>query len=109
MKLLELRPILWTNKLDETIDFYTNELDFICGERNEDWGWASLHKDTVEIMLAIPNEHTPFEKPLFTGSFYFRTDSVDELWEKLKEKSNICYPIENFDWGMREFAIYDNN
>jgi len=24
-------------------------------------------------------------------------------------KANICYEIETFEWGMREFAIYDNN
>ncbi len=29
------------------------------------------------------------------------------LW-KLKDITNICYGIENFDHGMREFAIYDN-
>ncbi len=27
----------------------------------------------------------------------------------LKGKSKICYSIENFEYGMREFAIYDNN
>ncbi len=109
MKLKELRPILWTDQLEETIDFYQNILGFTCGEKNEDWGWASMYRDDVEIMLAKPNEHTPFEKPFFTGSFYIRTDQVDAWWELLKDKARICYDIENFDWQMREFAIYDNN
>jgi uncharacterized glyoxalase superfamily protein PhnB len=47
--------------------------------------------------------------PLFTGSLYFRTDDVDGLWQRLKDKARICYPIDNFEYGMREFAIYDNN
>lgn len=109
MKFEELRPILWTEKLDETIDFYTSMLDFICDERNDDWGWASLHRDRITIMLAKPNAHEGFKKPTFTGSFYISINSVDEFWAKLKDKANICYPIENFEWGMREFAIYDNN
>lgn len=109
MKLRALRPILWTKQLNETIDFYVNTLDFTCGEKNEDWGWASLHKDDVEIMLAKPNAHTPFNKPVFTGSFYIQTDDVNTLWEQLKDKTSIVYPIETFDWEMREFAIYDNN
>lgn len=109
MKLTALRPMLWTNELEETIDFYTNVLGFTCDEKNEDWEWASLHKDEVEIMLAKPNEHTPFEKPTFTGSFYIRTNNVNELWNRLKDKTKTCYPIENFEWQMREFAIYDNN
>jgi len=34
---------------------------------------------------------------------------VDAWWEYLKDKGTIVYPIENFDYGMREFAIRDNN
>jgi len=104
-----LRPILWTEALDQTITFYTEILGFTCGERNEEWGWAALHRDEVEIMLARPNEHTHFERPQFTGSFYTQVDDVDTLWAELKPKARVCYEIENFEWGMREFAIYDNN
>lgn len=109
MKLTELRPMIWTENLHETIEFYTQILSFICKEINENWGWASLEKDEVAIMIVKPNAHTPFEKPIFTGSFYFNTDNVDALWEQLKDKARICYGIENFEWEMREFAIYDNN
>jgi hypothetical protein len=27
----------------------------------------------------------------------------------LKAKTKICYSIENFEYGMRKFAIYNNN
>lgn len=109
MKYNALRPILWTEQVEETIQFYTTFLGFELAEQNEDWGWACLVKDGVEIMIAEPNEQTPFDQPLFTGSFYITTDHVDEIWEKLKDKVKVCYDIENFDWQMREFAIYDNN
>ncbi len=93
----------------ETVDFYTSTLGFTCDERNDEYGWASLHRDSVEIMIAIPNDLIPFEKPIFTGSFYINTDKIDELWNQLKNKATVVYPIENFEYGMREFAIYDNN
>lgn len=109
MKLTALRPILWTDRLDETINFYTHILGFTVDEKNDSWGWASLSKDDVALMLARPNEHTPFDKPVFTGSLYFTTSDVNGLWEQLKDKAGICYGIENFEWNMREFAIYDNN
>ena len=109
MKLTFLRPIIYTDKLQETIAFYRDVLHFTLVEYNESWNWASLNKDEVWIMLAAPNEHEPFEGPKFTGSFYFTTDSVDELWEELQHTTTLCYGIENFDWKMREFAIYDNN
>jgi len=57
-------------KIRGAIDFYTTILGFHCGERNDDWGWASLHKDEVEIMLAKPNAHITFDKPIFIGSLY---------------------------------------
>ena len=53
--------------------------------------------------------HTKYDKIEFTGSFYFNTDNVDALWAKLKDKAAVCYGIEDFDYGMREFAVYDNN
>ncbi|MEP6789357.1 MAG: VOC family protein, partial [Acidobacteriota bacterium] len=65
--------------------------------------------DDVAIMFAKPNEHTPYDKIGFTGSFYFNTDDVDALWEKLKDKAGVCYGIEDFYYGMREFAVCDSN
>ncbi|MBK9983172.1 MAG: VOC family protein [Saprospiraceae bacterium] len=109
MKLNHLRPMLWTRQLKESIDFYTNILGFTCIEYNEDWGWATMHLDGVEIMLAIPNEHVPFDKPVFTGSLYINTDDVDYWWAQLKDKVKLCYDIENFEYDMREFAFYDIN
>ena len=29
--------------------------------------------------------------------------------EAVKDKAKIVYPLEDFEWQMREFAIYDNN
>lgn len=109
MKLGALRPMLWTSQLKETVNFYTDTLGFTCAEFNEDWGWAAVHRDDIEIMFAVPNEHTPYERPIFTGSFYILVEPVEEMWEILKDKAEIAYPIENFEYGMREFAIYDIN
>jgi uncharacterized glyoxalase superfamily protein PhnB len=60
-------------------------------------------------MIATPNAHMHFTSPVFTGSFYIVTDEVDLLWARLKDKTTVAYPIETFEWNMREFAIYDNN
>lgn len=109
MNLQVIKPILYTKNVKETVAFYTDVLGFECIGDNEDWTWAALARDGIEIMLSYPNEHLPFEKPLFTGSFYINVEDVDAIWNELKDKTNICYPVETFDYGMREFAIYDNN
>jgi|ERR1700704_70034 len=107
MTLENIRPMLAVNSIDDTILFYRNLLGFECVNRME--GWACLRKDKVELMISLPNAHEPFEKPTLTGSLYFNASNVDELWDEIKDKVNAVYPIENFFYGMREFAIRDNN
>ena len=109
MKLNEIRPMLWTKDLKGSVDFYIKVLGFQCNALNEEFGWASVSRDNVSIMFALPNQHEPFDRPTFTGSLYINTDEVDALWHQLKERVKVCYPIEDFEYGMREFAIYDNN
>lgn len=109
MKLKSISPVLYTNAVQETIDFYTLTLGFSCKAYNTDWGWASLEKNDVTLMLSLPNEHIPFDEPKFTGSLYFKVDDAGDLWDKVKDKVRVCYPLEAFEYGMLEFAIYDNN
>jgi uncharacterized glyoxalase superfamily protein PhnB len=99
--------MLRVHDIEESIRFYCDVLGFSCAERLE--GWACLVKDDVEIMLALPNEHQPFEQPTFTGSLYLRTDDVNKWWLSLNSNVTVVYPLEDFDYGMREFAILDNN
>lgn len=109
MKLTALKPIIRTKAFHDTITFYTNVLGMELLDISEADGWASLGKDEVTLMVATPNAHNPFEKPQFTGSFYIYTDDVDGLWNRLKDRTGICYEPEVFEWGMKEFAVYDNN
>jgi uncharacterized glyoxalase superfamily protein PhnB len=107
MKLTGVVPMLRTHDLDATIAFYHDLLGFQCASRME--GWAALQNGGVEIMIATPNAHEPFAKPVFTGSLYFHADDLDACWLQVKNKAEVVYPIEDFDYGMREFAIRDNN
>ena len=107
MKLLDVTPMLTVEVMESAIAFYRDILGFQCLARVDDW--ACMGSNGVEVMLVLPNAHLPFEKPLMTGSLYFNTDDVDALWDKLKTQSQIVYPIETFEYGMREFAIRDNS
>lgn len=109
MKLLGLSPMLWTKHLNLAVMFYTNILKFTCDELNEKIGWASLSRDNVQVMLVEPRQHPEFTESQFTGSIYIHTDDVDKVWKELKDKVEVVYPIDNFEHGMREFAIYDCN
>jgi uncharacterized glyoxalase superfamily protein PhnB len=109
MKFQAMARMLWTKDLKGSVEFYTTLLGFQCNALSQEWGWASVTRDRVNIMFALPHEHEPFDKPALTGSLYLKCDDVDAMWQQLQDKAKICYPLENFEYGMREFAIYDNN
>ena len=118
MKLLSPIPQLTAPSLKETVDFYVSVLDFTCNKLDEDWKVASIHKDDVTVELVHPlarfpfNTGEPFNAPVFTAGIYIQVDEdkgIDELWEKVKDKAEVCFPVQDFDYGMREFGIYDNN
>ena len=60
-------------------------------------------------MFSSPTKHEGDIAPSFTGSLYFRISDVDALWLRRKNEARVCYALETFPYGMREFAIYDNN
>jgi uncharacterized glyoxalase superfamily protein PhnB len=109
MQLLALTPTLWSDDVEGTLNFYTEVLGFECDNRNADSSWASLRRGTVSLMVARPPAGEPFDGPKLTGSLYFLVDDVDDAWQRLKDVAHVCYPIDDFDWGMREFGIFDNN
>jgi uncharacterized glyoxalase superfamily protein PhnB len=109
MRISTFGPMLWTEDLKGSVDFYVDVLGFTCQTFREDWGWASLSQGDIWFMLSRPFKNSAYDKIGFTGSFYFTTDEVDQIWDELKDKVKVCYGIEDFHYGMREFGIYDNN
>jgi uncharacterized glyoxalase superfamily protein PhnB len=109
-------PMLETNDLSETISFYSKNLGFKCigmypSEQHP--LWANLKRENVEIMFSIRNtmhrETTEEVNPVMTGSLYLYPDDLDSVWNQVKDNVTVEYPIETFDYGMREFAIRDCN
>ncbi|SDH63817.1 Uncharacterized conserved protein PhnB, glyoxalase superfamily [Pedobacter terrae] len=105
----KLTPMLESHDMQETLKFYTEILNFTCASKFDNLSWLTLRKDEIEIMFCSPNEHRNIPKSIMSGSLYIKTNAVTALWESLKDHCKICYPLEDFDYGMREFAIYDNN
>jgi uncharacterized glyoxalase superfamily protein PhnB len=107
MKLLGVTPMLTVTAIEPAVAFYRDVLGFRVVSSME--GWAAIERDGVEVMFALPNAHTPFDAPRFTGSLYFRVDDVDALWAQLKDRARVEYALETFHYGMREFAIRDTS
>ena len=116
MRLTRLTPSLESTDLRATLQFYTERLGFTCNGVYPDAEqpcWLSLRHGDIEIMFSLRNEHrrefTEAAQPILTGALYFNPEDVKALWEELKDKVTVEYPLEDFDYGMREFGIRDCN
>lgn len=107
MKILDVTPMLAVMAIEPAVEFYRDVLGFACRGKME--GWACMVLDEAEVMLALPNQHLPFDRPQMTGSIYFRVEGVDGWWDRLKDKCLVEYGLEDFEYGMREFAVRDNS
>jgi len=98
---------LSTEDVARSVKFYVEQLGFTCALQLE--GFARVRLGAADIMLAQPNAHVSWQGPRFTGSIYLDVDNVDELWERLKTRVRIVYPIETMEYGLREFGLLDDN
>jgi uncharacterized glyoxalase superfamily protein PhnB len=104
-----LTPMLRTPDLSGTLAFYRDVLGFDIASGALEQGWLALHRDSAELMLSGLNDHEGDTAPGFTGSLYLEVADVDALWDTVRDRARICYTPETFAYGMREFAVYDNN
>ena len=112
MKCTALRPLLETRDMAGTVQFYTTILGFqLLGSANQDgdMAWCHLQRDDAGISFSLPNTVMNYPAVMLSGSLYINVEEVDGFWESLKDKCEVVYSLENFDYGMREFAIKDNN
>lgn len=108
----DITPLLESNDLQGTVHFYTGILGFTLAgklENNNEINWCSLNRDGVYIMFSKPNSIIKHNSIILSGSLYFYITDVDEYWQQVKDKAEIVYGLQNFEYGMREFAIKDNN
>jgi uncharacterized glyoxalase superfamily protein PhnB len=98
---------LLTDDVARSVKFYVEQLGFTSTLYLA--GFARVRLGTAEIMLAQPNSHQSWQGPHLTGSIYLDVDNVDELWESLKGRAHVVYPIETMAYGVREFGLLDDN
>lgn len=110
MAFSSLAPILSTEDMERSVRFYVEVLGFTCGMQTP--GYSNLYRDGVRIMLGAPNAHEPWRGPGFTGQLYVHLDTpgdVDALWAEVRDRAEVVYPVEDFDYGMHEFGIRDDS
>jgi uncharacterized glyoxalase superfamily protein PhnB len=107
MAVLGISIVLTTEDVARSVKFYVEQLGFTCALQLE--GFARVQLGAADVMLALPNAHVAWRGPCFTGSIYLDVDNIDQLWERLKSRAHVVYPIETMEYGLREFGLLDDN
>ncbi len=106
VELSHIVPILPTSDINQTLDFYVNTLGF-----ENDWNW----EDNTMIRVKRGSITLIFEKNGSTGAnikgldFMVFLSGVDSFYHEVRDKVKFADDIEDKPWGLREFAIQDNN
>jgi uncharacterized glyoxalase superfamily protein PhnB len=100
-------PVLKVTDMQRALDFYTGVLGFVrqwraAGDGGEN---CMLRLGDVDLLLST-GEHLG-GKPQFTGTLYFHMEGVDDYYQGVKDRVELVWPLEDMEYGQREFGIRD--
>jgi uncharacterized glyoxalase superfamily protein PhnB len=102
--------ILKTTDVAATLDWY-RRVGFEVRDVFPDDGepsWCEVSRDGV--VLQFLGGDTPWPgPPAFTGTLYLHPESVDALFEQIKEHTTPAWGPEDREWGTRELGLRDPN
>ena len=103
----EVAAILKSSDLARTIDWYERTGFELLGAFPDDRPtWAALGRDG--LVLHFMAGATPWDAPpSFTGCFYVHPDSVQAVYEQVKDKIACEFGVEEREWGARELTVCD--
>ena len=102
---MTMNLLLKCGRAEETKAFYSEILGFEVSDSAE--GTCTVKKEGGTIVFSDANLWAG--PPRCTGTIYFFLADVDRYYEQIKEKAIIRWPLEDTDYGTREFAVKDCN
>jgi uncharacterized glyoxalase superfamily protein PhnB len=107
---LHFVPVLRVRDIAETIDFYRRHFGFsLAWRKPHDGGGENAMMSAGRISLLFSTGSHLGDSPQFSGSLYIATRGVDALYEAVKDHLEIVWPLEDMDYGQREFGVRDCN
>jgi uncharacterized glyoxalase superfamily protein PhnB len=102
--------ILKTEDVSRTIEWY-RQVGFEIREVFPDSAeptWCEVSRDGV--ILQFLGGETPWDgPPAFTGTLYFHPESVQALYDEIKDRITPAWGPEVREWGDRELGLQDPN
>ena len=111
MHIKTIFPVITTEKITESRDFYVDHLGFSL-VFEQDW---YVHLSNGDFQLAIMLPDHPSQPPLFQGAYpgkglilSFETDDAAAAYEQFKAKGlDLKLDLRREDWGEIHFALED--
>lgn len=105
MRFQALVPMLQTDNISRTREWYESTLGFQCVAAQGD-EWCRLVRDDVAIMF-MHDDH--LGSPYATATQYIYVDDVMAVWNSVKHRCSAEWGPEKMPYGMIEFAVKDPN
>jgi uncharacterized glyoxalase superfamily protein PhnB len=103
-----IMPVLKVRAMQATVDFYTKILGFeLCWRSSDDKEVEICAMEAGNASLMFSTGSHLGHTPQFSGTLYFDTDDVAGYYEQVKDKVDIVWPLEDMEYGTREFGIHD--
>jgi uncharacterized glyoxalase superfamily protein PhnB len=105
-----IMPVLRVSDIQRALDWYIAVLGFELVRRfgadgGEGDDSAMLSAGATHVLLST-GAHLGGE-PRLTGTIYFQVSGVDELYSRLKDRVTLVWPLEDQEYGTREFGVRD--
>ena len=105
---LAIMPVLKVSDLRRSIDWYSEVLGFqpqavAAGDGGGEY--CFVREGDIELLLST-RPHLG-GTPSFTGTLYFRVAGVVELYDAVRGRAEVVWPLEDQEYGTREFGARD--
>jgi uncharacterized glyoxalase superfamily protein PhnB len=103
-------PVLRVADMQKAANWYTQILGFQLIWRSPgDGGGENCLLQAGETDLMLSTAAHLGGQPALTGTLYFNVDGVDELFTRIKDQVEVVWPLEDQEYGSREFGIRDSD
>jgi catechol 2,3-dioxygenase-like lactoylglutathione lyase family enzyme len=103
-----IMPVLRVSDMNRSVQFYSGILGFTMAWRNQGDGDGEvclLQWGNAELLLSTGSYLG--DSPKFTGTLYFNGEGVAELYERVKDRLSLVWPLSEMEYGTREFGVHD--
>ncbi|MGA4634028.1 VOC family protein [Pseudomonas solani] len=102
---MPLTPLLRCHDLDATRRHYRDALGFTT----LDSAHASLTMQLQDCRLIFTEQDLWAAPVACSGTLYLAVADVARYYEQVKDKAEIAWPLQEMDYGSKEFGIRDCN